>query len=78
MFFQDDRPVKDDLNVVSVKWGFGQVKTTPVLVHIFVLYISSSVWVLCTLCTPNVGWNILFHVFRPKKVKSKKKQENLN
>ena len=21
--FQDDRPVKDDLNVVSVKWGFG-------------------------------------------------------
>jgi len=20
---QDDRPVKDDLNVVSVKWGFG-------------------------------------------------------
>ncbi len=22
--FQDDRPINDDLNVVSVKWGFGQ------------------------------------------------------
>ena len=22
--FKDDRPINDDLNVVSVKWGFGQ------------------------------------------------------
>ena len=37
------------------------------------LYILTSVRVLCT---PNAGWNMLFNIFRTKRLKKEEKQEN--
>ena len=39
--------------------------------HVVLLYILTSIWVLCT---PNTDWNVLFYICQIKKCKKEQKE----